>query len=74
MDRDLRQDGLAVAGLVAGVVLVVVGVATLLVAPWQYSGGGLVSALQILGAVLTAGIGVGLAALSTARADRPGRR
>lgn len=56
-----RLDGL---GTVAGAFVVLLSLATLLTQPWQYTGGGAVMALQILGTLAAIGIGVGLIYLS----------
>jgi hypothetical protein len=57
------EDRLAPFGVAVGVVLVVGSLGTLLGAPWS-SGGVAVTALQLVGVVLGAGIGAGLAWLS----------
>jgi hypothetical protein len=59
------EDTLSVAGALAGLYLVVAGVATLLGMPWQYGSSAAVSAGQILGALATVGVGAGLAWLTT---------
>jgi len=73
MDIEVGRDPLAVLGAGGGVFLVVVAAATLAGAPWQHSSGAVVMALQVVGVVLTAAVGIGLAALSTARAGRTSR-
>jgi hypothetical protein len=55
------EDRLDVFGVLAGVFVALVGLGTLVGMPWQYSGGGLVTVFQVLGAVSAVGIGVGLA-------------
>ncbi|MFW5938070.1 MAG: hypothetical protein ACOCSN_03925 [Halanaeroarchaeum sp.] len=56
-----RLDGV---GSAAGTFVVLLGLATLLGQPWQYTGGAAVTTLQILGALATVAIGVGLVYLS----------
>lgn len=53
-------DRLEVVGLVAGVFLVVVGLATIAGAPWTHKASIGASVLQVVGALGTAGIGAGL--------------
>jgi len=57
-------DRLDVFGVLAGVFVALVGVGTLVGMPWQYSGGGLVTVLQILGSLAAVVVGVGLAWLT----------
>jgi hypothetical protein len=63
MDVDVRRDPLTVLGVGTGAYLLVAAAATLVGAPWQYGSGTMATALQILGALATAGVGAGLAAL-----------
>lgn len=60
-------DPLEPIGIAAGVLLVLVGIATLVGTPWAFKGGGIVAVGQILGAVSAVAIGAALAWL--ARAD-----
>lgn len=56
------SDALEPLGIGFGVLLVLVGITTLLGAPWAHKSGGLVLAAgQILGALAAIGIGAGLA-------------
>jgi hypothetical protein len=61
MDTERYTDPLTVLGAGTGVFLVLVAVATLLGAPWQYGSSTAATALQILGTVATAAVGAGLA-------------
>lgn len=54
------QDSLDWVGSFAGLFVALVGIATLVGQPWQYSGGAGVMVLQILGALSAVGIGAGL--------------
>lgn len=62
--QQVFADKLDLFGVLVGVFLALVGLGTLVGMPWQYSGGGLVTVLQILGALSAVGIGVGLAWLA----------
>jgi hypothetical protein len=55
------EDRLDVFGVLAGAFVALVGLGTLVGMPWQYGGGTVVAAFQILGALAAVGIGVGLA-------------
>lgn len=60
------SDPLEVIGVLAGVVLVLVGLGTLLGTPWTHrSGGILVAIVNILGILAAIGLGVGLTWLVT---------
>lgn len=68
------EDRLELLGVLAGGFLVLVGLGTLIGAPWQYQNnlGGTV--LQLLGIVGTIAVGAGLVWLSQTRRDElPGR-
>lgn len=59
--RDIEfEDRLDVVGVAAGAFLVVVGLATVVGASWAQKGDLLAAALQVLGALATAGVGVAL--------------
>lgn len=58
------RDRLDALGSLAGAFVALLGLATLLGQPWQYTGGAAVMALQILGALATVAIGVGLVYLA----------
>ena len=58
------RDRLDVVGSAAGAFVVLLGLATLLGQPWQYTGGAAVMSLQIFGALAAVAIGVGLVYLS----------
>lgn len=58
------DDSLSVLGVLTGLLLVLVGLATVVGMPWQYRGGAAVTVLTILGALGTALVGVGLAWLA----------
>ncbi|WP_436927893.1 hypothetical protein [Halosimplex amylolyticum] len=58
------SDRLEPIGIALGVLLVLVALTTLAGAPWTTKGDMLASAIQVLGAVATAGIGVLLVWLS----------
>jgi hypothetical protein len=63
--QQVFADKLDLYGVLVGAFLALVGLGTLVGMPWQYSGGGgLVTVLQILGALSAIGIGVGLAWLA----------
>ncbi|MFC3478008.1 hypothetical protein [Halobacterium litoreum] len=62
--QQVFADRLDVFGVLVGVFVALVGVGTLVGMPWQYSGGGLVTVLQIFGSVVAVGVGVGLAWLT----------
>lgn len=62
--QQLFADKLDLYGVLVGAFLALVGLGTLVGMPWQYSGGNLVTVLQILGALSAIGIGVGLAWLA----------
>jgi hypothetical protein len=62
--QQVFADKLDLYGVLVGAFLALVGLGTLVGMPWQYSGGGLVTVLQILGAVGAVGVGVGLAWLA----------
>jgi len=63
MDIEFRRDPLTVLGLAAGAFLVLAAAGTLAGAPWQYGSTTLGTALQALGALATAAVGVGLGLL-----------
>jgi hypothetical protein len=65
MNLDVRRDPLTALGVGTGAYLLLAAAATLVGAPWQHGSGTLATALQIVGAVATAGVGAGLAALVT---------
>jgi hypothetical protein len=54
-------DKLELLGVLAGAFLVVTALGSLLGTPWAYTGDSLVVAIQLVGVVATAAIGVGLA-------------
>lgn len=62
--QQLFADRLDVLGVLVGAFVALVGLGTLVGMPWQHSGGGLVTVLQILGALAAVGVGVGLAWLT----------
>jgi hypothetical protein len=54
------EDRLEVLGLVTGAFLVLAGLATVAGTPWTHKASIVASAIQVLGALGTAGIGAGL--------------
>jgi len=58
------DDRLEPVGIAVGVLLVLIGIATVAGTPWTVKGDAIASALQVLGVVLTVGIGVLLVWLS----------
>lgn len=62
--QQVFADRLDALGVAAGAFVALAGLGTLVGMPWQYSGGGLVAALQIFGALAAIAIGVGLAWLT----------
>jgi hypothetical protein len=54
------RDRLDAVGSLAGAFVVLLGLATLVGQPWQYTGGAAVMGLQLLGALAAVAIGVGL--------------
>ncbi|WP_135364916.1 hypothetical protein [Halosimplex halophilum] len=63
---DRFEDRLEPVGIAVGALLVLVALATLAGAPWTTKGSVGASALQVVGAVATAGVGAGLVWLSRA--------
>lgn len=61
---DRFEDTLEPVGIAAGVLLVLIGIATVAGQPWATKGDVLVAVLQVLGALGTAAIGAGLVWLS----------
>ena len=53
-------DPLEPIGILAGVLLIVVGIGTLVTAPWTHSASALVPILRILGTIATIFVGVAL--------------
>jgi len=64
--QQLFADTLDVYGVLVGVFVALVGVGTLVGMPWQYTSGGVVTALQVLGALGAVGVGAALAWLAHA--------
>ena len=62
--QQLFADRLDVVGVLVGAFVALVGLGTLVGMPWQYGGGGLVTVLQIFGALAAVAVGVGLAWLT----------
>lgn len=58
---NVLEDPLSPLGVGVGVLLVLVGIATLLGTPWAYQSGIVVAIGQILGALAAIAIGAGLA-------------
>lgn len=58
------RDDLDVIGSVAGVFVALLGLATILGQTWQYVGGTGIMLVQLLGALASVGIGVGLVYVS----------
>ncbi len=58
------EDTLEPVGILTGALLVLMGLGTLIGQPWSTTNDTVVLLLQLLGVVLTVGIGVGLAWLS----------
>ncbi|MCG1004565.1 MULTISPECIES: hypothetical protein [Halobacterium] len=65
--QQLFADTLDVYGVLVGVFVALVGIATLVGMPWQYTNSGVVTVLQALGALGAVGIGAGLAWLAHAQ-------
>lgn len=62
--QQVFDDSLDAYGVLVGAFVALVGVGTLVGMPWQYANSTAVTVLQILGALATVGIGVGLAWLA----------
>lgn len=58
------RDRLDAVGTLAGVLVVLLALSTLVSQPWRYTGGGTVMVLQIIGVLAALLIGVGLIYLS----------
>lgn len=58
------EDRLAVVGTAAGVFLVLAGLATVAGTPWTHKASLLAALVQVIGALATAAVGVGLVWLS----------
>ncbi|PSP85933.1 hypothetical protein BRC83_02255 [Halobacteriales archaeon QS_1_68_17] len=59
------RDTLEPLGVAAGAFLVLVGLGTIAGTPWTTKAGGIAALLQVVGAVGTAAVGIGLAWLSS---------
>jgi hypothetical protein len=66
--QQVFADTLDVFGVLVGVFVALVGLGTLVGMPWQYTNSGVVTVLQVAGAVATVGVGAGLAWLAHAQA------
>ncbi|MFB6267112.1 MAG: hypothetical protein ABEI31_05595 [Halodesulfurarchaeum sp.] len=64
MDVAIR-DRLHLVGVPLGIFVALVGLGTLVGQPWQYSGSGIVTILQLIGALAAIAIGAGLVYLSS---------
>ena len=64
MSRLDFEDRLEPIGVAVGALLVLMGLGTLVGAPWATSDSGLATAIQLVGVALTIAVGVGLARLS----------
>lgn len=62
--QQLFADRLDVFGVLVGAFVALVGLGTLVGMPWQYGAGGVVTVLQIFGALAAVALGVGLAWLT----------
>jgi len=58
------EDRLEPLGIATGVLLVLVGIGTVVGAPWTTADSTVAAGIQVLGAVLAAAVGVALAVLS----------
>lgn len=62
--QQVFDDSLDAYGVLVGVFVALVGLGTLVGMPWQYSNSATVTVLQVVGALATVGVGVGLAWLT----------
>ncbi|MFB6271062.1 MAG: hypothetical protein ABEH83_14045 [Halobacterium sp.] len=62
--QQVFEDSLDAYGVLVGAFVALVGLGTLVGMPWQYSNSGAVTVLQVVGALATVGVGVGLAWLA----------
>jgi hypothetical protein len=65
--QQVFDDSLDLYGVLVGVFVALVGLGTLVGMPWQYSNSVTVTVLQVVGALATVGVGVGLAWLARAK-------
>ncbi|WP_232687007.1 hypothetical protein [Halobacterium zhouii] len=64
MQQQVFADKLDALGVLVGVFVALAGLGTLVGMPWQYTSGAVTMVLQILGALATVALGVGLAWLT----------
>lgn len=65
---DYVADRFDAVGTATGALLAVAGLGTLAGMPWQYANSGVVTAVQVLGALLTVALGAALVWLAHVRA------